>query len=58
MPLLKCLNCQHEWEGTEDSKCDWCDSGGRILEEETPLEKATANAFKDALYLSKLMRGK
>ncbi len=38
MPYWSCTNCHHEWEGCSDH-CDWCDSEGQILEEETPLEK-------------------
>ena len=41
MPLWKCNNCHHEWEGSEtDNICDWCRSEGHILEKETPLEKS------------------
>jgi len=43
MPLLKCRNCMHEWEGKSDSKCAWCGCKGRILEEKTAFEKYVAD---------------
>jgi hypothetical protein len=39
MPLLHCKKCHHEWEGKNDSTCDWCGAEGYILEEQTDLEK-------------------
>ena len=39
MPLLHCKKCHHEWEGKNDSICDWCGAEGYILEEQTDLEK-------------------
>lgn len=47
MPYLKCLDCMHEWEGDKDSKCDWCGSKSRILEEETPMESYVKEMIKD-----------
>lgn len=38
MPLLHCDKCEHEWEGNANSKCDWCGSGGFILDYETSME--------------------
>lgn len=46
MPYLKCKKCHHEWEGTKFSKCDWCGTGGKILEEKTPLEKMVKGLTK------------
>lgn len=41
MPYVHCSNCHHEWETTDlDETCSWCKASiGRVLEEETPLEK-------------------
>jgi hypothetical protein len=51
MSLYKCTKCHHEWEGpklkprslgwshTIVSTCAWCQAPGKILEEETDLEK-------------------
>ena len=40
MPLFKCSNCQHEWEGGIGSLCDWCGAEpGRVLEERTSFER-------------------
>jgi hypothetical protein len=39
MPLLKCTECHHEWEGLKDSRCDWCGKDGKILVEKTGLEQ-------------------
>lgn len=41
MPLLKCADCHHEWEGTAESTCNWCQTEKTviILEEITPLER-------------------
>ncbi len=36
---LHCVKCHHEWEGQEDSKCDWCGAKGYILQRETVFEK-------------------
>ncbi len=47
MPLYKCTSCQHEWEGSKTMTiCDWCDSPGIILEDETPLDKMIKNSDK------------
>lgn len=40
MPLLHCNRCHHEWEGKENSECDWCGGTPLVLEEETHFEKA------------------
>lgn len=40
MPLWKCNDCHHEWEGSdEDNRCDWCESEGHIIQEKTGLEE-------------------
>lgn len=41
MPYVKCSECHHEWETVDlDEKCPWCKAPiGKVLEEETPLEK-------------------
>ena len=38
MSLLHCYGCHHEWEGTNKSKCDWCEGDSYVLEEVTPFE--------------------
>jgi hypothetical protein len=40
MPLWKCAECHHEYEG-EASKCNWCGSEEtpRLLEAKTSLER-------------------
>lgn len=38
MPLMHCNECHHEWEGKENSLCDWCDSTGYVLKKKTGLE--------------------
>ena len=43
MPLLKCRDCMHEWEGKLNSICDWCGGNSRMLEKETPFEKCIKN---------------
>jgi len=45
MPYVICSKCMHEWETTNlKEKCDWCKSPiGKVLEEETPLEKMMMN---------------
>ena len=40
MPLLHCEDCHHEWEGSRDSKCDWCGGESYVLEPQTSLERA------------------
>jgi len=40
VPLLHCKKCHHEWEGRENSKCDWCGGNSYILEEVTPFERS------------------
>lgn len=47
MPLLHCVKCQHEWEGKQDSKCDWCGSAGYILVAKTPFEKYVEHTVKN-----------
>lgn len=40
MPLYKCSECHHEWEGSQGN-CSWCKKGvGILLEEKTPLEES------------------
>lgn len=40
MPLWLCNKCCHEWEGDRSSDvCDWCGSRGKVIEEETQLER-------------------
>lgn len=39
MPLLKCSSCHHEWEGSRDSTCDWCNHGSYVLKDKTELEE-------------------
>jgi len=45
MPYVTCSKCHHEWETTNlKEKCSWCKAPiGRVLEEETPLEKMMMN---------------
>jgi len=58
MPLLHCIDCHHEWEGSKTSKCDWCGSKGYILEEKTSLEKLISSRSVIRKILSKfLMKG-
>ena len=44
MPLWKCDECHHEWEGSRPT-CDWCKANGHILEKETPFEKMVKEYF-------------
>jgi hypothetical protein len=39
MPLLHCDDCHHEWEGSKNSKCDWCGGKAYVLANETQFEK-------------------
>jgi hypothetical protein len=39
MPILHCKECHHEWEGSADSKCDWCGAGSTILRDRSELEQ-------------------
>jgi len=45
MPYVTCSKCHHEWETTNlKEKCRWCKAPiGKVLEEETPLEKMMMN---------------
>ena len=45
MPYVKCSKCHHEWETTDlKENCRWCESPiGKVLEEETPMEKMMDN---------------
>ena len=43
MPLLKCRDCMHEWEGKINSICDWCGGNSRVLAHETHMEKWAKN---------------
>lgn len=44
MPLLKCNECHHEWEGQKNSFCDWCSCpDSTVLMEKTGLESFLAN---------------
>jgi Zn finger protein HypA/HybF involved in hydrogenase expression len=48
MPHLKCKKCQHEWDSvSSESKCEWCGSDGKVLEEETVFEKFAEEVLKD-----------
>jgi len=48
MPYYKCSGCHHEWEDSQERKCDWCDTKNPIvLEEKTPLEKFVKILLKD-----------
>lgn len=43
MPLWKCQNCHHEWEGSNlRAMCDWCGGDGEKLAENTELELTLA----------------
>lgn len=42
MPIWKCENCHHEWEGTF-AKCDWCQSAGYLLKTDSELEEMIAS---------------
>ena len=46
MPLHKCTECHHEWEGDE-LLCDWCGAGGDIILEETQFEAFVKALFGD-----------
>lgn len=39
MPIMKCYDCHHEWEG-QRKECDWCDSKNEaiILKDKSELE--------------------
>jgi len=40
MPLFHCSKCHHEWEGsTTEVNCDWCNSTGYVLANETHFER-------------------
>ena len=48
MPHLKCNSCDHEWDDVSpESLCDWCESDGTVLEEETSFEKFAKELTKD-----------
>jgi len=49
MPLWKCSECHHEWEGT-NTKCGWCGNKGYQLQEKTSLENMIED-FCDCLYV-------
>ena len=53
MPIWKCVDCQHEWEGSsKDDVCDWCQSKGQIIETKTDLEKSVC-LFDEIIALMK-----
>jgi hypothetical protein len=40
MPLWKCSQCHHEWEGNKFGyQCGWCKSQGSVIENKTHFEK-------------------
>lgn len=43
MQLYKCVNCQHEWEGTYEHDCEWCGGESYILDTITPLGAFVGN---------------
>ena len=48
MPHLKCRKCHHEWDDVSpNSKCSWCGSEGKVLEEKTSFEKFVEMVLKD-----------
>ena len=51
---LKCNKCQHEWDSvSSESKCDWCEEGGKVLEEEMEFEKLVEEISKDPKWFFK-----
>lgn len=41
MPLMHCMECDHEWESvTDQSLCGWCGAGGYVLKSKTSLEES------------------
>ena len=48
MPHVKCNKCHHEWDSVSpESKCDWCGSDGKVLEEKTGFEKFVETVLKN-----------
>lgn len=57
MSLLHCKKCHHEWEGEENSKCDWCGSDSFILVKTTPLEIFISKLLQEG-FLRRFFKGK
>jgi len=47
MSLLHCKKCHHEWEGEENSKCDWCGEDSFVLVETTSLELSISKLLQE-----------
>lgn len=54
MPLLKCRDCMHEWEGRTNSLCDWCGGNSRILAKETSMEKLFRKFWSEDVNLAEV----